>query len=152
MRNDYSLPAVARDFYEACFIDDVSRGSNSYLFCVSPLYKSSIQEFLRTSFLHEVQPKSTRKPLKRRKRYSPTSRKARVLKALSRRSYKICRRRNFFPTSRLTQERRKVSTEELPTRKYKIRRRVFCLTSCSIQESEGFLYDELPTRATFSVS
>jgi hypothetical protein len=29
------LPAVARNFYEACFIDDVSRGSKSYLFFAS---------------------------------------------------------------------------------------------------------------------
>jgi hypothetical protein len=29
------LPAVARDFYEACFINDVSRGSKSYLFFAS---------------------------------------------------------------------------------------------------------------------
>jgi hypothetical protein len=29
------LPVVACDFYKACFIDDVSRGSKSYLFCAS---------------------------------------------------------------------------------------------------------------------
>jgi hypothetical protein len=29
------LPAVASDFYEACFINDVSRGSKSYLFFAS---------------------------------------------------------------------------------------------------------------------
>jgi hypothetical protein len=31
-RNNFSLPAVARKIYEACFINDVSRGSKSYLF------------------------------------------------------------------------------------------------------------------------
>ncbi len=41
-----------------------------------------------------------RKPLKRRKRYSPTSRKARVFKAPSRSSYKISSRIFFFSTSR----------------------------------------------------
>jgi hypothetical protein len=35
MRNDFSLPAVACDFYEVCFINDVSRGSKSYLFCAN---------------------------------------------------------------------------------------------------------------------
>ncbi len=34
-RNDFSLPAVSRDFYEALLIGDVSRGSKSYLFCAS---------------------------------------------------------------------------------------------------------------------
>ena len=34
-RNDFSLPAFLRDFYEAFLIDDVSRGSKSYLFCAS---------------------------------------------------------------------------------------------------------------------
>jgi hypothetical protein len=29
------LPAVASNFYEACFIDDVSRGSKLYLFFAS---------------------------------------------------------------------------------------------------------------------
>jgi hypothetical protein len=29
------LPAVARNFYKACFIDDVSRGSKLYLFFAS---------------------------------------------------------------------------------------------------------------------
>ncbi len=33
--NDFSLPAVACNFYEACCINDVSRGSRSYLFCTS---------------------------------------------------------------------------------------------------------------------
>ena len=32
-RNDFSLPAVASDFHKACFIDDVSRGSNRIFFC-----------------------------------------------------------------------------------------------------------------------
>jgi hypothetical protein len=31
-RNDFILPAVACNFYEACFIVDVSRGSKLYLF------------------------------------------------------------------------------------------------------------------------
>ncbi len=35
MRNDFSLPAVACNFYEACFIDDVSRGTKLYLFLAS---------------------------------------------------------------------------------------------------------------------
>ncbi len=39
---------------------------------------------------------SKRKPLKRRKHYSPTSRKARIFKAPSQRSYKIHCRRTFF--------------------------------------------------------
>jgi hypothetical protein len=34
-RNDLSLPAVSRNFYEAFFINDVSIGSKSYLFCAS---------------------------------------------------------------------------------------------------------------------
>ena len=34
-RNDFSLSAVTRNFYEAFFIDDVSRWSKSYLFCTS---------------------------------------------------------------------------------------------------------------------
>ncbi len=34
-RNDFSLSAVARNFYEAFFIDEVSRWSKSYLFCTS---------------------------------------------------------------------------------------------------------------------
>ncbi len=34
-RNDFSSPAVSRDFHEAFLIDDVSRGSKSYLFCAS---------------------------------------------------------------------------------------------------------------------
>ncbi len=34
-RNDFSLPAVSRDFYEDFLIDDVSRGSKSYLFRAS---------------------------------------------------------------------------------------------------------------------
>jgi hypothetical protein len=34
-RNDFSLPAVSRDFYEAFLINDVSRGSKSYLFCAN---------------------------------------------------------------------------------------------------------------------
>ncbi len=33
-RNDFSLPAVSCDFYEAFFIDDVSRGSKLYLFAL----------------------------------------------------------------------------------------------------------------------
>jgi hypothetical protein len=32
---DFSLPAVACNFYEACCINDMSRGSKSYLFCAS---------------------------------------------------------------------------------------------------------------------
>ncbi len=35
MRNDFRLPAVSRNFYEAFLIDDVSRGSKSYLFRAS---------------------------------------------------------------------------------------------------------------------
>jgi hypothetical protein len=54
------------------------------------LYKSFYEQVF-----YEIQQKSTRKPLKRRKRYIPTSRKARVLKAPSRRSYKIHRQRFF---------------------------------------------------------
>jgi hypothetical protein len=76
------------------------------------LYKSFYEKVF-----YEVQQKSTRKPLKRWKRYSPTSRKVRVLKASSWRSYTICRQRIFFPTSLLMQERRKVSTNKLPTRR-----------------------------------
>ena len=34
-RNDFSSPAVSRDFYEAFLFDDVSRGSKSYLFRAS---------------------------------------------------------------------------------------------------------------------
>ncbi len=34
-RNDFSLPAVSRDFYKVLLIDDVTRGSKSYLFCAS---------------------------------------------------------------------------------------------------------------------
>ena len=34
-RNDFSSPAVSRNFYEAFLIDDVSKGSKSYLFCAS---------------------------------------------------------------------------------------------------------------------
>ncbi len=34
-RNDFSLPAVSRDFYKALLINDVSRGSKSYLFRAS---------------------------------------------------------------------------------------------------------------------
>ncbi len=34
-RNDFSLLAVSRNFYEALLIDDVSRGSKSYLFRAS---------------------------------------------------------------------------------------------------------------------
>jgi hypothetical protein len=68
-----------------------------------PLYKSFYEQVF-----FKVQQKSTRKPLKHWKRYIPTSRKAGVFKAPSRRSYKICRQRIFFPMSRLTQERRKI--------------------------------------------
>ncbi len=68
-----------------------------------PLYKSFYEQVF-----YEVQQKSTRKPLKRWKCYIPNSRKAGVFKAPSRHSYKICCWRNFFPTSRLTQERRKI--------------------------------------------
>ncbi len=32
MRNDFILPAVTRNFYKACCIDDVSRGSNRIIF------------------------------------------------------------------------------------------------------------------------
>ena len=32
--NDLSLPSAARNLCKACCIDDVSRGSKSYLFCV----------------------------------------------------------------------------------------------------------------------
>ena len=35
MHNDLSLTAVACNFYEACCINDVSRGSKMYLFCAS---------------------------------------------------------------------------------------------------------------------
>jgi hypothetical protein len=77
--------------------------------------------------------------LKRRKRYSPTSRKARVLKAPLRRSYKIRRRRNFFPKKRLTQERRKISTNELPTRRVQDSPlSFFVLRVAQFKESEGF--------------
>jgi hypothetical protein len=34
-RNYFNLPAVARNFNEVCCIDDVSRGSKSYLFCAN---------------------------------------------------------------------------------------------------------------------
>ena len=54
------------------------------------MYKSFYEQVF-----YEVQQKSTRKPLKRRKRYIPTSRKAGVFKALSRHSYKIRRQRIF---------------------------------------------------------
>ncbi len=84
--------------------------------------QNTILEFLYTrvstnKFFYEVQQKSTRKTLKCRKRYIPTSRKAGVFKAPSWSSYKIHRRRKKIPTSCLTQERRKVSTDELPTRR-----------------------------------
>ncbi len=77
-----------------------------------PLYKSFYEQVF-----YEVQQKSTRKPLKRRKCYIPTSRKAGVFKAPLRRSYKIRCQRISFPTSPFTQERRKASTDELPTRR-----------------------------------
>jgi hypothetical protein len=81
--------------------------------------------------------------LKRRKRYSPTSRKARVFKAPLRCSYKICRRRIVFPTSRLTQERRKISTDKLPTRRVQDSPlSFFCPTSRSIQGKQRIF---LPT-------
>jgi hypothetical protein len=51
------------------------------------------------------------------------------------------------------QERRKVSTDELPTRRVlRFAVEFFVLRFAQFKESEGFLYDELPTRATFSVS
>ncbi len=97
---------------------------------------------------HEVPQESTRTPFKCWKRYSPTSRKARVLKPPSRHSYKICRQ-DFFPTSRLTQE--KFSPDKLPEKKSnKICRQVFCPTICSIQGKRRISYDELCTRATFT--
>jgi hypothetical protein len=34
-RNDFSSPAVSRDFYEAFLIDDMAKGSKSYLFRAS---------------------------------------------------------------------------------------------------------------------
>ncbi len=86
--------------------------------------------------------------LKHRKRYSLTSRKARVFKAPSRRSYKIRCRRNFFSTSHLTQERRKVSTNELPTRRVKDSpSSFFVLRVAQFKKAKDFLYDKLPTRA-----
>ena len=42
-RNDFSLPAVSCDFYEAFLIDDVSRGSKLYLFCA----RSNLNPFRR---------------------------------------------------------------------------------------------------------
>ncbi len=61
---------------------------NSRIPWTSHLYKSFYEQvFLRGS---------TRKPLKRWKRYIPTSRKTGVLKAPSRHSYKIRRQRIFF--------------------------------------------------------
>jgi hypothetical protein len=81
--------------------------------------------------------------LKRWKRYSPTSRKVRVFKAPSRRSYKICHQRIFFPTSHFTQERRKISTNELPTRRVQDSPlSFFCPTSRSIQGKQRIF---LPT-------
>jgi hypothetical protein len=77
-----------------------------------PLYKSSYEQVF-----YKVQQKSTRKPLKRRKRYIPISRKVGVFKAQSLHSYKICRWRNFFPTSCLTQERRKVEYQRATYKK-----------------------------------
>ncbi len=40
--NDFSLPAVACNFYKACCIDDMSRGSKSYLFA-----QDNICQFVR---------------------------------------------------------------------------------------------------------
>ncbi len=89
---------------------------------------------------------STRKPLNCRKRYSPTSRKARVFKAPPRRSYKIRRQRIFFPTSPLTQERKKIVPTKLSTRRVKDSPSIFfCLTSSSIQERKGLFIQ----RATY---
>ncbi len=57
-------------------------------------------------------------------------------------------RRIFFPTSRLTQEREKLSTDKLPPRGVQDSPlSFFCPTSCSSQESEGFFYRQ----ATYKV-
>ncbi len=86
--------------------------------------------------------------LKHRKRYSPTSRKARVFKAPSRCFYKIRCQRIFFPTSRLTQERGKSSTDERPTRRVKDSpSSYFVLWVAQFKIATDFLYDELHTRA-----
>ncbi len=56
------------------------------------------------------------------------------------------RPKKFFPTSCLTQEREKLSTEELPTR-FAIK--FFCPTSCSNQESEGFFFRQATYKGTY---
>jgi hypothetical protein len=76
------------------------------------MYKSFYEQVF-----YEVQQESTRMLLKRRKRYSPTSRKAKLCKAPSQRSYKICHQRNFFPTSCFTQERRKIEYQRATYKK-----------------------------------
>ncbi len=57
--------------------------------------------------------------LKRRKRYSPTSRKSRGIQGSVAAFLEDSPSKNFFPTSRFTQERRKVSTDKLTTRRVK---------------------------------
>ncbi len=61
-RNDFSLPAVCHDFYEAFLIDDVSRGSKSYLFRASwyrtifaDLWVVSVSRFWHAEFSFYVE-------------------------------------------------------------------------------------------------
>ncbi len=100
-----------------------------------PLYKSSIQEFLRTSF--SLEQGSTRV-------HKNVPQALEVLKPYCKESEGIqgsvaaflqdSPSKNFFPTSRLTQERRKFlywwATYE---KSIKICHQVFCPTICSIQ-------------------
>ncbi len=78
----------------------------------SPLYKS----FYEQVFQNKVPQESTRTSLKRWKCYSPTSRKAGVFKAPSRRSYKICRRR-FFSYESFNARKKKIQYQRATYKK-----------------------------------
>ncbi len=99
----------------------------------SHLYKVKMYQSFYEQVSYKVQQGSTRKPLKCLKRYSPSSRKARVFKPPSRRSDKICCQR-FFSYESFNAKKRKVQYQQATYKKsIKFCRRVFCPTICSIQ-------------------
>ncbi len=81
-----------------------------------PLYNSSIEEFLRTSLL-QGSTKVYKKATQASEALQPYFKESEGTQSSVAALLQDSPLKNFFPTSRLTQERRKVSTNELPTRR-----------------------------------
>ncbi len=90
--------------------------------------------------MNMVQQESTRTPLKRRKCYSPTSRKARVFKAPSQRSYKIHHQRFFSYESFNARKKKNLVPTSYLQEEYKIRRQVILsYDSLNSKKAKDFL-------------